>query len=189
MREHYGETVTKTAGDVTEPVTAVILVLPTSCAVISPVLDTVAAPVLLDAHVKLNPCRTLPDASYATACACIVWRRPSEDDGTVTTTVATDVPPPPGFPDDAVTVIETAFDVTEPVDAVMDAVPACCPLTTPSDETAATFGLLELHVKLVPESVSPDASSATARSGNDVDAASCVVGAVSETLAAATGGD
>jgi hypothetical protein len=69
LHARYGVTVINTAGDDIEPVTAVILVVPTSCAVISPVLDTVAAVVLLDAHVKANPCRTLPDASYATACA------------------------------------------------------------------------------------------------------------------------
>lgn len=63
LRARYGVTVINTAGEVMEPVTAVILVVPTSCAVISPVLDTVAADVLLDAHVKSNPCRTLPDAS------------------------------------------------------------------------------------------------------------------------------
>jgi hypothetical protein len=102
-----------------------------------------------------------------------------DDAGTVTTIVLT-------VAAGDVTVSATAFDVIEPAEAVIEAVPAFCPLTIPFDETIATVGSVEIHVKLSPESVSPDASRATADIGNEVDVMSCVVGALTATRAGAT---
>ena len=42
---------------------------PAATPLMSPVGETVAMPVLFDAHVKTIPCKTCPAASSATACA------------------------------------------------------------------------------------------------------------------------
>ena len=51
-------TVTANAPEVTPPDDAVMFVVPTSTALINPLLDTVAAVGLLDAHENVTPCRT-----------------------------------------------------------------------------------------------------------------------------------
>ncbi len=64
------------------------------------------------------------------------------------------------------TVICTAFDVTEPDVAVMFAVPEATPVTTPVLETVATDGALDAQVNAMPLSVLPFVSSAVASSDN-----------------------
>ena len=162
------------AFDVNPPADAVISVVPTARELISPLLETVAATVLLEAHEKVMPCRTLPDASRATACACIVERRPIVDDGAVTVMLAMA---------GAVTVTVSAFDVTDPTVAVMLAVPGATPVTRPLPSTVATDVLLDLQVKLWPESTLPFASLATACACSVPDGATVEPLAVTVTLA------
>jgi hypothetical protein len=95
--------VTANAFDVTPPDVAVMLVVPTSRALINPLLETVATRLLLDAHENATPCRILPDASLATACACMLCSRPIDEDDALTAMVATG-----GF----TTVSTSAFEVT-----------------------------------------------------------------------------
>jgi hypothetical protein len=153
----HGPTVTVNAVDVTPPDDAVIAVVPTNRELISPLLETVATTVLLDTHEKVTPCRTWPDASFATAVACIVVNMAIEDDGALTVIVATG---------GLTTVTVSALDVTEPAVAVMLTVPGATPVTTPFPSTVATEGLLALQLKVGEASVSAPASSATARSGS-----------------------
>ena len=132
---------------------AVIAVVPTSSALMSPLLETDAAVALVDAHVNVIPCRTWPDASFATACACIVESRPIDDDGAVTVMDAI-----AGF----TTVSASAFEVTDPTVAVIVTAPVATPVTSPFASTVATAELLDVQVKLWPLSTLPLASFATA---------------------------
>jgi hypothetical protein len=126
--------------------------------VITPLLETVAADVLVEAHENVTPLTTFPDASLATASACIVDSDVIEDEGAVTVIVAIGA---------ATTVSANALDVTDPTAAVMFALPGPTPVTIPIASTVATDGSLEVHANAASLSVSPVASSATARSGNE----------------------
>jgi hypothetical protein len=53
------------------------------------VFDTVAIPVLLDAHVTGRPVSTVPPASFNVAFSCCVWVAEMLDDGGATVTLVT----------------------------------------------------------------------------------------------------
>ena len=129
---------------------------------IKPLLDTVAAAELVDDHENVTPLRTFPDASLATACACIVESDTIDDEGAVTVIVAIGA---------ETTVSVNALDVTVPTVAVMFVVPGPTPVAMPTASTVATDALLEVQAKPGSLSVSPAASSATARNGSDADIA------------------
>ena len=80
----------------------------------------------------------------------------------------------------------TALEVIDPVEAVIEAVPAAIAVTTPAAEKPSLRAdRFDIQVKFVSESVSPDGSSATARNGS-VDAfINRVVPAITETLVGA----
>jgi hypothetical protein len=168
-------TVICSALDVTDPDVAAMVAVPAVTPVMRPLLETAATEGLLDAHVKLAPVSTLPLASFATACACSVWFAVNVDAPAVTVTLAT-----AGF----VTVICSAFDVTDPDVAVMAAVPAVTPVMRPLLETVATEGLLDAHVSGTPVNVWPVASRTRATACVVADVTIDEAGALIATVAA-----
>src|SRR6185437_12084895 len=127
---------------------AVIVEVPAPAPVTTPVLDTVAAPVLLEAHVTMRPVRGLPRLSIGVAVSVAVAPLVIDTDAGDTLTLATGSCDTSTFtlpfflPDVAVTVV----------------VPTSAPVTTPVELTVATLELLVVHVIVRPESVAPVAS-------------------------------
>jgi hypothetical protein len=126
---------------------AVIVALPAATAVASPVPDTVAAAVLLDAHVIVRPVSVFPDASFSVAVNCCVPPACSDADAGDSVTVATG----------ACTVM-LDVPVFPSLVAVMVAVPAATAVTRPELDVVATLLLLVDHVTVRPVSTFPDAS-------------------------------
>ena len=146
-----GVTVRVLEGLLSDPIIAVIIVEPTPTPVASPLFEIVAKPWLLEIHVKLKPEIGIPLASVAVPANCWVW--PTWMDGA-----------------DGVTVMESTVGVTVsvvspftlPMVAVIMVEPSEMPVVSPSFVTVATFGLLDVHVKVTPGIESPLASIAMA---------------------------
>jgi len=127
---------------------AVIVAAPAATPVTSPLALTVAAAVLLLAHVTTRPDSGLPLASCGVAVSCTV----------LPATIVAD----PGLTDTDAT--GTSATVTDDVPfcpslvAVIVAAPTATPVTTPLALTVAAAGLLDAHVTTRPDSGVPLAS-------------------------------
>ena len=139
-----GETVTVPTGTgtmVTDAVPdfpsliAVIVAVPRVTPVTTPVVDTVATAVLLDAHVTTRPLKTVPLASVSVAASVPVWPMMIELVAGETATLATGA---------GVTVIVEVPDFPSLV-AVIVAVPGATPVTVPPDTVAIAL-LFEVQV-------------------------------------------
>jgi hypothetical protein len=115
---------------------AVIVVVPTSSPVATPVVDTVATVGSLDAQVTVRPVSTLPFASFNVAVKFVVAPLETLVVAGATVTVATGA---------RVTVTVADPDFPSLV-AVMVAVPGVTPVTTPVLETVAIAVALDAHV-------------------------------------------
>jgi hypothetical protein len=152
---------------------AVMVALPAPTAVTSPADDTVATPLLLDDQEIWRPASAFRLASSGVAVNATVAPTSTDADDGVTATDATGT-------SDTLTVAEPVFPSLV---AVMIAVPAPVAVTSPLDDTVATFGALEAHVIVRPPSVLPEASFATAESAIAPPTVRDVVPGVTVTLA------
>ncbi len=126
---------------------AVIVTVPVLTPVTSPLPFTVARPVLLLAHVTTRPVSTFPFASRGVAVSCTVCPAITLADAGLTLTVATG------------TVTVTAAEPLWPsLVAVIVAVPASTPVTTPLPFTVAVPASSLAHVTTRPSSTFPLAS-------------------------------
>src|SRR6266566_1508887 len=135
---------------------AVIVAEPAAFAVTNPVALTVATVVLLLAQLMTRPVNTLPAESFVVAASCAVWPTKTLAEAGLTVTEATDTVA-------TVTVI-TAVPFCPSLLAVIVAVPATAPVTSPLPLTAATVALLVAHVTVRPVSGLPFASFGVATS-------------------------
>jgi hypothetical protein len=149
--------------------------LPSRIPVTRPVLLTVALLVFELAHVKVTPLITWLLASYAVAVSCIV--DPSSTRGLlgVITILAMA----------GVGTVMVAVPAAVPERAVIVALPADTPVTTPDDETVATDVLLLDHVTGAPAMTLPFASRTVAERVTLVPMATVAVAGATVTLAAA----
>jgi len=136
---------------------AVIVAEPAATPATTPLAFTVAAAVLLDVHVIVCPVITLPCASLTVAVRATVEPAATEAEvGAMVTVVTTG-----GGGGAAVTVTVAVPDLPETL-AVIVAVPAAIPETTPAELTVVTFASLVDQVKVRPEITLPLASFAVA---------------------------
>jgi len=127
---------------------AVIVVAPAPAAVTRPFASTVAAAVLLDAHVTSRPASTPPFASFVTAVNCCVAVTPRTRlaEAGVTVTVLTGA---------SVTVIEDVPVFVSLVAVMVAGPPAATAVTRPFASTVATALLFEDQVTVRPVSTVP----------------------------------
>ena len=118
--------------------------VPSLTAVTSPVVDTVATPVLSELQAIVRPVNVLPPASRVTALACAVSTAVMELGASATVTEVTGT---------GVTV-RVALPAMPSLVAVIVAVPVATAVTTPSLATVATLELSELQVTTRPVSTS-----------------------------------
>jgi hypothetical protein len=130
------------------PAAAVIVVLPECTAVTRPPVEIVATDVLELDHATAWPESTLPLPSVSVAVSCFVPPVVRLDDDGETEMLRTD-------PADTAAV---ALPVAPPEDAVIVELPGCTPVTTPLEETVATFVLELDHVAACAGSALPAAS-------------------------------
>src|SRR6266566_1614487 len=152
--------------DETVTVTVAVPVLPSLVAVIvaeaaatpvtRPLAETVATPGALLAQVTTRPVSTLPAESFVVAVSCTAAPPTTLAEAGLTVTEATDTVA-------TVTVI-TAVPFCPSLLAVIVAVPATAPVTSPLPLTAATVALLVAHVTVRPVSGLPFASFGVATS-------------------------
>jgi hypothetical protein len=133
------------------PEVAVIVALPAAAPVTSPFPLTVAVPGAEVLQENVAPGMTLLAASYAVAVSCTVFPTAMLALPGVTATRAT------GGGGALVTVM-LAEPLLPPVEAVIAAVPAARPLTTPEPLTVAVFAADVLQVKVRPVRTLPLAS-------------------------------
>ena len=126
---------------------AVMDAVPRFTPVTTPVGDTVATPVVPELHVIVRPVSTLPFASLNVAERVVVAPTPTLADVGATVTVETG----------SGTTVTVAVPLFPSLVAVIVAVPADTPVTTPF-KTVATPVALELQVTTRPVSVLPFAS-------------------------------
>jgi len=107
---------------------AVIVTEPTATPVTTPVADTVASAVLLDAHVTVRPVSTAPFASFTVAVKFVVW--PTMTDVAAGETVT--------LPTGAGATVTEAVPVFPSLVAVIVVRPRPVPVTTPELLTVAT---------------------------------------------------
>jgi hypothetical protein len=131
---------------------AVILAVPAATAVTAPFASTVATPGMLDDHAIARPVRTFPPASLSTAAIVVPEPTTRLALGGVSATVATGAS---ATEMDAVPLMPSLV-------AVIVALPAATPVTTPADETLAMDGALDVHVTVRPANTFPPASFVTA---------------------------
>lgn len=153
---------------------------PPSMPITSPVLVTVARPLLLDVHVTVRPVSSRFCASNARATSCT--RRTELEPELSMVAVA-------GVTSTRATAAAGTVTFAEPLlpslVAVIAAVPEPTAVTTPLALTVATFVFDEDHVTVRPVSVAPPASLVTADAC--VVAPIATVDAASETVTVATG--
>jgi hypothetical protein len=106
---------------------AVMLAAPGATPVTKPAVLTVATPVLSEDQVTNLPTRTFPPAPLVVAVACVVLPTPIVDEATDTVTEATG----------SVATVTAADPLSPSLVAVMLAVPALTPVTTPALLTVA----------------------------------------------------
>jgi len=159
---------------------AVIVADPAPCPVTSPLPLTVATLVLLLAHVTVRPVSGLPFASFGVAVSGTVPCSGIDAAGGLTLTVAT------GTGGGVVTVI-AAVPLCPSLAAVIVAVPATFPVTSPAALTVATVALLLTHVTARPTSGFPFASCGVAVSGTVAPATTLAVAGLTATDATGVG--
>ena len=135
-----------------DPEVALIVVEPAATPLTTPLADTVAVPVLVLDQVMGAPAITLPPASLAVAPNVTVWPATTLAEDGLTVTVAAGG----GL---TATVADPA---TPSMVAVMTALPAAAPVTTPVPDTDATPGDPLAQLTGRPPSGCPAASSAVA---------------------------
>src|ERR1043166_7736823 len=124
---------------------AVIVAVPTAPPVTSPLTLTLATPVLLLAHVTVRPVSAFPFASFGVAASCTVDPTATEADAGATVTDATGT----------CTTVIADVPLCPSLVAVIVAVPATFPVTSPLALTVATDVLLLAQVTLRPLSGLP----------------------------------
>jgi hypothetical protein len=123
----------------------VIVAVPTAPPVTSPLPLTLATPVLLLAHVTVRPVSAFPFASFGVAASCTVDPTVTEADAGATVTDATGT----------CTTVIADVPLCPSLVAVIVAVPATFPVTSPLALTVATDVLLLAQVTLRPLSGLP----------------------------------
>src|SRR5713101_2714521 len=127
---------------------AVIVAVPTAAPVTSPLAVTVATDVLELAQVTVRPVSGAPFASFGVAVSCTVDPTSTVADAGATVTEATGT----------WTTVSAALPLCPSLVAVIVAVPATLPVTSPDALTVATVVLLLAHVTVRPVSGAPFAS-------------------------------
>jgi len=133
---------------------AVIVAVPTVIPVVSPLLVTVAAVVLLLAHVTVRPVSTLPPASLRVAASWTVCPTVTLADAGLTVTDATGTL--------VVVTVMVEVPLCPPLTAVIVADPDATPAVSPLLSTVATAALLLAQVIAQPERGLPAESSGVA---------------------------
>src|SRR5207249_985240 len=157
---------------------AVIVAVPAVTPLTSPLPVTVAAAVLLDAHVTVRPVSVLPFASLRVAVSCTVWPAGSDAEAGVTATAATGT----------CTTVMADVPLTVSDVAVIVAAPATFPVTSPLELTVAAAVLLDVQVTTRPDSGFPAASLGVAVSCTVLPSSTLADAGVTATVATGTGG-
>ena len=131
-----------------EPERAMIVAEPSATEVTRPVGETVATVVAVVTHVTVAPGIAVPPASFTVAVSVAVSARDAKaselgDNSTM---------------DSAWTTVTDALAVSDPLVAVIVAVPSATEVTRPVDDTVATAASDIVHVTVAPLIVSPFAS-------------------------------
>src|SRR5438034_676583 len=157
---------------------AVIVAVPAVTPLTSPLPVTVAAAVLLDAHVTVRPVSVLPFASLRVAVSCTVWPAGSDAEAGVTATAATGT----------CTTVMADVPLTVSDVAVIAAAPASFAVTSPLELTVAAAVLLDVQVTTRPDSGFPAASLGVAVSCTVLPSSTLADAGVTATVATGTGG-
>ncbi len=155
---------------------AVIVAVPTAAPVTSPLAVTVATDVLELAQVTVRPVSGAPFASFGVAVSCTVDPTSTVADAGATVTEATGT----------WTTVSAALPLCPSLVAVIVAVPATLPVTSPAALTVATVVLLLAHVTVRPVSGVPFASFGVAVSCTVVPSFTDAVAGVTSTVATGT---